>query len=1204
MSQSRWEIFIDRGGTFTDIVARNPQGQLLTRKLLSDNPEAAEDAVIQGIKELLKLKTTQSISDQNIAFVKMGTTLSTNTLLERKGEPVVLAITQGFGDVLRIGYQKRPEIFALNIVLPSLLYEHVIEIKERIDAKGNVLQPLDSLHAETCMQQAYNQGYRAIAIVLMHGYRFQQHERTLARLAQQIGFQQISVSHQVAPVMKLVGRGDTTVVDAYLSPILHRYIGNLQKQLKHIPLFFMQSNGGLINIKGFKGKESIFSGPAGGVVGMVKTSQQAGFNKVIGFDMGGTSTDVSHFAGKYERHYACEFAGIRLRTPMMLIHTIAAGGGSVLHFDGLRFTVGPDSAGANPGPCCYGRGGPLTITDCNVILGKIQAKFFPKLFGKTGNQPIDINSVRKKFQQLTTNINQATDRQQTIEQVAEGYLRIAVENMANAIKKISVQRGYDIGEYLLNCFGGAAGQHACLVADNLNIKTILIHPLAGVLSAYGIGLAEVRILREFPVEKPLTAAVLPVLVAKYHDLEQANDEALRAQGLLREVVHRRQIHLRYEGSDTMLAVDYGSLKQIKNAFINQHRAQFGFADLNKNLIIEGILVETVTEQFELNEKEEPLSSRQQNAIPVKQVVSVFSQNNMHQVPLYERHELKPGDCIKGLAILSETNATTIIEPGWQAQVTTKHHLLLTRIQPLPSSKIHSKRANPVMLEIFNNRFMNIAEQMGEVLQKTANSVNIKERLDFSCAIFDEKGELVANAPHIPVHLGSMSASVKNILSQNRSSIHPGDVFVLNDPYNGGTHLPDITVITPFFAPNDSKLLFFLGSRGHHADIGGLTPGSIPATSKTIEEEGILINNFKIVDRGCFLEKDLLQKLTASPYPARNPKQNIEDLKAQIAANAYGIYGLNELINQFGLNVVQAYMKHVRTNASLAVKQLLRKLKTSHFCYRLDDGSQIKVHIRLKKIKTTVKACIDFTGTSAQHQGNFNAPTAICHAAILYVLRCLIAENIPLNSGCFEAINLIIPPYSLLNPSYPAAVVAGNVETSQYVVDTLLGALKAVAASQGTCNNFTFGNATYQYYETLCGGAGAGPNFNGASAVHTHMTNTQLTDPEVLEWRFPVLLEEFSVRAGSGGSGKYHGGDGVIRRLRFLEPMTANIISSHRKIPPFGLHGGLPGKTGHNWIQRANGTIEELGGCAQAEMQQGDVFIIETPGGGGYGKKSN
>lgn len=748
--------------------------------------------------------------------------------------------------------------------------------------------------------------------------------------------------------MKLVGRGDTTVVDAYLSPVLHRYINSLQKQLKGIPLFFMQSNGGLIDVKGFKGKESIFSGPAGGVVGMVKTSQQAGFNKVIGFDMGGTSTDVSHFAGEYERHYACEFAGIRLQTPMMLIHTIAAGGGSLLHFDGLRLIVGPDSAGADPGPCCYGKDGPLTITDCNVILGKIQAGFFPKVFGKTGDQPIDIHRVRKKFQQLTLKINQATGGQQTIEQVAEGYLRVAVENMANAIKKISVQRGYDIGEYLLNCFGGAAGQHACLVADNLNIKTILIHPLAGVLSAYGIGLAEIRTLRESPVEEPLTAISLSALKANYCDLEQANYESLKAQGLLQKVNHRRQIHLRYEGSDTMLAVDYGSLKQIKTAFIKQHRAQFGFADLKKNLIIEGILVETIAEQLDLNEKEEPLSLRQQKDIPVKQTATLFSKNKVNQVPVYQRHDLKPGDCIEGIAIISEMNATTVIEAGWQALVTPKQHLLLTRLQPLPRLKIYSKRVNPVMLEVFNNRFMNIAEQMGEVLQKTANSVNIKERLDFSCAIFDGEGELVANAPHIPVHLGSMSASVKSILHQNRSSIHPGDVFVLNDPYHGGTHLPDITVITPLFTQDKTKLLFFLGSRGHHADIGGITPGSIPAASKTIEEEGILINNFKIVDRGHFLEEALLQKLTESLYPARNPRQNIEDLKAQIAANAHGIQGLNELIQQFGLDVVQAYMKHVRINASLAVKQLLYKLKSGYFRYSMDDGSPIEVHIHIKK----------------------------------------------------------------------------------------------------------------------------------------------------------------------------------------------------------------------------------------------------------------
>ncbi|KTD16007.1 Acetone carboxylase beta subunit [Legionella lansingensis] len=1239
MPKSKWEFWIDRGGTFTDIVARSPQGKIISHKLLSEHPERYDDPIIQGIRDVLNLNTNEPISGKEIAMIKIGTTLATNTLLERKGEKVVLAITQGFGDALRIGYQNRPDLFALNIVLPPLLYDKVIEIEERVGAHGEILKRLDGQKTTQALQVAYQKGYRAIAIVLMHGYRYHHHEKQLRKIAKQIGFQQISVSHEVAPVMKLVGRGDTTVVDAYLSPVLQRYIQSLQKTLKHLPLLFMQSNGGLAEARFFRGKESIFSGPAAGVIGMVKTSQLAGFKKVIGFDMGGTSTDVSHFAGEYERSYISEFAGVRLQTPMMLIHTIAAGGGSILHFDGSRYIVGPDSAGANPGPSCYGRDGPLTITDCNVIVGKIQADFFPQVFGPQGGKAIDVAIVRKKFAQLTAEINQATGGQQTPEQVAEGYLHIAVENMANAIRRISVQRGYDVSQYLLNCFGAAAGQHACLVADRLGIKRILIHPLAGVLSAYGVGLAELRILKECPIEQPLKQAMEAVLKLKLTELEEQNQNALQAQGMQTDtMIHTRRIHLRYDGSDTMLTVEFSAIASMRKAFALEHRRQFGFASAQKSLIIEAVSVETVLATQMIVEKDCDLVHRPQKEIPVSKVVSLFSHSRTHQAPIYHRQDLQPGDCIQGCAIICENNATTIIEPGWQAHVTEKNHLLLTRYQPLPKQKITRTSVDPVLLEVFNNRFMNIAEQMGEVLRNTASSVNIKERLDFSCAIFDSQGELVANAPHIPVHLGSMSESVKSILNattrllptsrglttgsselarsidpavkprevgdidrdkQCFTTIRPGDVYLLNSPYDGGTHLPDLTVITPVFSENKQQLLFFLGSRGHHADIGGITPGSLPAKSKVIEEEGVLINHFKVVDQGRFLEAETLKLFTKARYPARNPKQNLEDLKAQIAANARGVHALWDLIAQFDLKVVQAYMKHVRDNATLAVRKLLTRLKDGHFCYHLDDGSAIKASITIDKAKK--EACIDFTGSAPQHDGNFNAPLAISKAATLYVLRCLIYENIPLNGGCFVPIKIIVPPSSLLNPVYPAAVVAGNVETSQCIVDTLLGALGAVSASQGTCNNFTFGNAEYQYYETICGGAGAGPGFAGASAVHTHMTNTHLTDPEVLEWRFPVLLEEFSVRSNSGGKGKWCGGDGIIRRIRFLQPMTANIISSHRKIPPYGLQGGAPGKVGRNWVERANGTIEELDSCASVQMNAQDIFVIETPGGGGYGK---
>lgn len=1197
MEKNKWEFWIDRGGTFTDVVACSPEGRVSSHKLLSENPERYPDAAVQGIQDILKCT---SIPADDIAFIKMGTTVATNTLLERKGAQVLLAITQGYADALRIGYQNRPELFALNIRLPTLLYEEVIEIKERIDAKGTVLQPLDVAASRKKMEQAFAQGYRTLAIVLMHAYHFNQHEKKLREIAEAIGFTQISVSHEVAPVMKVVSRGETTVVDAYLSPVLQHYIQSLQNKLGKIPLFFMQSNGGLVNAKLFRGKDSLFSGPAGGVIGMIKSSQFAGFNRVIGFDMGGTSTDVSHFAGEYERSYDYEFSGVHIRTPMMLIHTIAAGGGSILNFDGQRYTVGPQSAGANPGPACYRRGGPLTITDCNVLLGKIQPQFFPKIFGSAANQEIDALVVNEHFQALAEKIQKETGRKKTVEEVAEGYLNIAVENMANAIKKISIQRGYDVRQYVLNCFGGAAGQHACMVADNLGIQKILIHPLAGVLSAYGMGLAEISVMHEQAIERALQRGILSFLRSNFKKIEQKAHRALKSQGLTNKAVAcKRQVHLRYEGSDTTLLVAFGTIKSMRQRFIEQHRKTFGFASSRKKLIAEAISLEcAVPSKTSIELTEEPFKHRPENKIPQRETVKIFTQNSYHKASVYDRGELIPGDCIKGCAVIIEANATTIVEPGWQAEVTVQKYLLLTRYQT-PAAKEVTTQIDPALLEIFNNRFMSIAEQMGEVLRKTASSVNIKERLDFSCAIFDEEGELVANAPHIPVHLGSMSESVKSILKDN-PRIHPHDVYVLNAPYNGGTHLPDITLITPVFDKQGSNLLFLVGSRGHHADIGGITPGSIPAESKIVEEEGVLINNFKIMDQGRFLEKATLNLLTKAKYPARNPHQNLEDFKAQIAANASGVQSLLDLIAQFGLNVVHAYMKYVRDNATSSVERLLGKLGNGHFTYALDDGSPIKVALSINK--QTKRMHIDFTGSCNQHPGNFNAPTAICKAAVLYVLRCLIAENIPLNSGCFVPIELVIPEKSILNPSYPAAVVAGNVETSQCIVDTLFGALGVVAASQGTCNNFTFGNKKYQYYETICGGAGAGPDFDGASAVHTHMTNTYLTDPEILELRFPILLEQFSIRTGSGGGGLHCGGDGVVRRIRFLEKMIANIISSHRVIPPYGVQGGASGKPGHNWVQRANGHVEELGSCAGIEMHPGDVFVIETPGGGGFGKR--
>jgi 5-oxoprolinase (ATP-hydrolysing) len=1199
MDNHNWEFWVDRGGTFTDIIARDPTGHLVSHKLLSDSPHYS-DATIQGIRDILQLGPQEHIPPNLIAAIKIGTTVATNALLERKGERLLLAITKGLEDALRIGYQNRPSLFDFNIKLPSVLYEDVIAIDERVDAHGNILKPLDVAGVTLSLEEGYKKGFRAIAIVLMHGYRYSDHEQQIARIAQKIGYKQISASHRVAPTVKLITRGETTVVDAYLSPLLIAYVQRLQTAFCNTPLFFMQGNGRLANAKTIQAKDSLLSGAAGGLIGMVKTSQAAGFHQIIGFDMGGTSTDVSHFAGEYERRFETEIGGVPLRIPMMLINTIAAGGGSILHFDGARYRVGPDSAAANPGPACYRQGGPLTITDCNVLLGKIQADFFPQVFGSKGNLPIDIKVVRKKFHLLSKEIERTTGKKRTVEQVAEGYLKIAIENMANAIKKISVQRGYDVTHYVLNCFGGAGGQHACLVADALGIGHILIHPFAGLLSAYGVGHGEIGLIREHSIGQRLTAKIKLFIKHLFATLSEEMTINVSKESADSKILFQYRVQIRYEGSDTSISVAFDTIKNMRKEFEKKHRNQFGFIAKQKKLIVESIFIEAIAATKvaianQLGASKRPSGQK----IPYRATIKLFSHDRFHHAKIYARADLKKEDYIEGPALISDVHATTVIELGWHAKVTSNENIVLSRHQPL-QKQILQTDYDPVLLEIFNNRFMAIAEQMGEVLRSSASSVNIKERLDFSCAIFDNQGELVANAPHIPVHLGSMSESVKSLLQQRKKNIQPGDTYMSNSPYEGGTHLPDITIVSPVF-DFQNELVFLVGSRGHHADIGGITPGSIPANSQVIDEEGVLITHVQIMARGRFFERAIYTLLTEVTYPARNPTQNISDLKAQVAANERGIHMLLNLCQQFSSEVVAAYMKHVRLNAKRATQRLLQTLNKGEFRYRLDDNSQIHVVISIDK--ENKRACVDFTGSASQHPGNFNAPRAVCQAAVLYVIRCLVNEDIPLNGGCLEPIDIILPTPSILNPSYPAAVVAGNVETSQCIVDTLLGAFKAVAASQGTCNNFTFGNEKYQYYETICGGAGAGSYFNGASAVHTHMTNTRLTDPEILELRFPVLLQEFAIREGSGGAGEYQGGNGVIRRIQFLASMTANIISNHRKVPPYGLFGGCSGKVGYNWVQRVDGNIVQLGSSAEVQMRPGDIFIIATPGGGGFGSPS-
>lgn len=1203
--QSQWEFWIDRGGTFTDIVGRKPGGEIVTHKLLSENPERYKDAAVQGIRDLLGLKPGDALPKGKIAAVKMGTTVATNALLERKGDRVLLLVSQGFADQLRIGYQTRPNLFALHIQLPEMLYERVVEIPERVRNDGSIETPLDLKAAEAALKAAYADGIRSVAVLFMHGYRYTDHEAQVAALAKKLGFTQVSASHQVSPLIKFVSRGDTTVVDAYVSPILRRYVDQVGSELDAantaLRLMFMQSNGGLADANFFQGKDSILSGPAGGVVGLVETSTRAGFQKVIGFDMGGTSTDVSHYAGEYERAFETMVAGVRMRAPMMMINTVAAGGGSILHFDGARYRVGPDSAGANPGPACYRRGGPLAVTDCNVVLGKLQPDFFPAVFGPNGDQPLDADVVKTKFAELQARIKAESGDTRSIEEMAEGFLAIAVENMANAIKKISVARGYDVTKYVLSSFGGAGGQHACLVADALGMTEVLLHPLAGVLSAYGMGLADQRVLKEKSAEVTLQESALPGLAKELDTLSEESRAEMLRQGVPTEkITVIRKLHVRYGGSDSALEVEFGTLAQIKAAFEAAHRQRFGFISPEKALIAGSVAVEVVGQGERAPDAVEKIvDPRAQDAIPVLARRKAYMASDWRDTPVYDRAALRPGETIKGPAIVIEPTSTIVLEPGWQAKLTERRDLVLKRVEALPERRAIGTSVDPVMLEIFNNLFMSIAEQMGSVLEKTAYSVNIKERLDFSCAIFDLDGELIANAPHMPVHLGSMSESIKTVMRKRAGQMKPGDVYVLNAPYAGGTHLPDVTVITPVFDKAGQEVLFYLGSRGHHADIGGTTPGSMPPDSRTVEDEGVLLDNVLLVDGGRMLENEMVALLKGGRYPSRNPAQNIADLKAQIASCEKGAQELRKMVDQFGLDVVRAYMNHVQDNAEESVRRVISRLKDGEFTYPMDDGFEIKVKVTVNHQDRTAK--IDFTGTSGQHPTNYNAPTAVCVAAVLYAFRCLVDSDIPLNGGCLKPLEIIIPKNSMLDPVYPAATVAGNVETSQCITDTIFGALGVMAAAQGTMNNFTFGNNEYQYYETICGGSGAGPDFDGCDAVHTHMTNARLTDPEVLEFRFPVLLESFRIRRGSGGKGKHRGGDGTIRRMRFLTPMVATLLSSHRTVPPFGLDDGNNGETGRQWVERTSGAREPMEGRCSTPMQPGDVFVISTPSGGGFGK---
>ncbi|WP_214469832.1 hydantoinase B/oxoprolinase family protein [Mesorhizobium sp. dw_380] len=1287
---AKWDFWIDRGGTFTDVIGRDPQGELHPRKLLSENPEAYADAAIQGIRDLLGLEAGAAIPSGLIGDIKMGTTVATNALLERKGDRVLLLITKGFRDALRIAYQARPDIFAKEIILPEQLYERVIEVDERVLADGCVERLLDIAACRPAIEQAKADGIDAVAIVFMHAWKYPDHEKAVAKVCRKLGFSQVSVSHEVSPLIKLVGRGDTTVVDAYLSPILSRYVQRVGQELgvlsplegemaakrsegvisegtartsrpvdptppggfaatlpsrgRESPhLMFMMSSGGLTAADMFQGKDALLSGPAGGVVGMVETAKLAGFEKVIGFDMGGTSTDVAHYDGEYERAFDTEVAGVRVRAPMMRIHTVAAGGGSILHYEAGRFRAGPDSAGANPGPAAYRRGGPLAVTDANVMLGKLQPDFFPAIFGSGQDQPLDVETVRAKFAALAAEIGDG----RSPEAVAEGFVTIAVENMANAIKKISVQRGYDVTEYLLNCFGGAGGQHACLVADALGMEAVLIHPFSGLLSAYGIGLASVFASRQQALLKPLAEESRTEIGSLIASLRKAVIAELAAQGIAEDAVAARPVlHIRYDGTDTTLPVNFetDSIFQAKRDFEIAHKAQFGFVYDDKPMIVETVGVEGTEISENSAEAYAPAGPASVKS-GASQTRRIYTEGQWHEAGVYRREDLRPSHLVAGPALIIEPNQTIVVEPGWRAEITSLNHVGIRRTERKARAAALGTEADPVMLEVFNNLFMSIAEQMGVTLQNTAYSVNIKERLDFSCAVFDHTGALVANAPHMPVHLGSMDRSVETIIRLNSGDIHPGDVFALNAPYNGGTHLPDITVVTPVFSlplegrvaaqrpggvlsegtartsstalatpsaafggtspSRGEEILFYVASRGHHADIGGTAPGSMTPLATTVDEEGVLFDNFRIVDRGRFREKELETLLTDHRYPARNPHQNIADLKAQIAANEKGVAELRKMVAHFGLDVVEAYMGHVQDNAAESVRRVLERLPdTSAYEYPTDTGQVIKVKISVDRQKR--EATVDFTGTSPVMKNNFNAPEPVARAAVLYAFRVMVEDMIPMNAGCLRPINIVIPDGCMLKPAYPAAVVAGNVETSQHVTNALFGAMGGMANAQGTMNNLTFGNKKYQYYETICSGSPAGRmnsgrGFAGTSGVHTHMTNSRLTDPEVLELRFPVVLEDFHIRQGSGGKGKWNAGDGTKRTIRFLEKMECAILSSHRNRPPQGLDGGGDGEVGSTKVRRKDGVIDVLKACDQTVLDAGEAVILTTPTPGGFGR---
>ena len=1186
MTRGKWRFWLDRGGTFIDIVAISPQGHMLIKKTLSENTGGG----LQAVREILSLPSKARIPASQVAEIRIGTTIATNALLERKGEKMALAVTRGFADALIIGNQTRPRLFELDIRRNAPLWERIVEIDERLSPKGTVIRPLNENSAVESFTRLRQQGIKALAIVLMHGFLHPKHEKRLVRLAEKIGFSRVIAGYKAAALIKYIPRAHTTVADAYLSATVAAYSDSIRRQCETgVRLLLMQSNGALGNIQTVRAVHTVLSGPAGGMIGMQRTAKKAGFTRAIGFDMGGTSTDVS--LNNADLRLENSVAGVPLFAPMIDIHTIAAGGGSIVRYKDGRLLVGPQSAGANPGPACYRNGGPLTVTDCNVLLGKLRGEFFPAVFGKARNQLLNEAAVHKKFEQ------EARKTGLTPTALAEGYLRVAVENMAGAIRRVSVARGIDPRSGALIAFGGAAGQHACALADAVGIRRVVISRHACVLSAWGIGMADIGVIKQRSMECELNSPHLRTVLGEL--ARQAINELPRQSAASDNKKITMRLRCRYEGVDSILPVVWRerNAAAMRADFEKIHKTRYGYHEPAKKII-------AAVAEAEVKIIGKPIKNTlllKKNTAPAKiQESPVVFAGRARQTAFYDWRKLSPQTRIIGPAVVLDDWNTVVIDPQWHAVVANDGDLSLSR-----KTKIKKKyqRRDPAMIEVFNNRFTAIAEQMGEMLRNTATSVNIRERLDFSCALFDGNGRLVANAPHMPVHLGSMSESVCAVLKKQPPGLLRGDVFMLNSPYEGGTHLPDITLIRAGILDNKrNKLDYFVAARGHHADIGGISAGSMPADSQHIEEEGVLLPLCRLTKNGKFLEKEILHELKTAAYPARSPAQNIADLRAQIAALTIGVSEMRRAAAEFGDATVLVFLRLVQKNAEQAACRLLQKLKSGKGESRLDDGSVIQVNITVDKEHG--RAIFDFRGTSGSHSGNFNAPSAVARAAVIYTLRTLLGEDMPLNDGLMKPVKLIIPAGGLLSPRPPAAVAAGNVETSQNIVDAIFAALGVCAAAQGTCNNFTVGFPGKQYYETVCGGMGAGKNFNGASAVQVHMTNSRASDPEVLEWNYPLRLEEFSFRQGSGGNGKNRGGNGAIRRIRFLTDGEANILSSHRHIAPAGIKGGGNGKCGQNAVHRADGKIEKLGGCAKVAMKAGDEFIIKTPGGGGYGKVEN